>query len=139
MDVASPASGSRLKRPNLLPYYRIAAILMVAVVLVQALTAGRGLSGDLDYFDTHEIVANLVMLDALILLGLAIALGAPAAWRTVLLVTHVLLVVLVFGQVALGYSYTETAATRRSPGTSPTASSSSVSRSSSSRCCRVSG
>ncbi len=103
MNVASPSSEPSLKRPNLVLYYRIAAVLMVALVLLQAILAGRGWFDDHDYFDIHEIVANLVMLDALVLLGLAIAIGAPASWRIALIAPAAVLVVLVFVQVALGY------------------------------------
>ena len=104
MRDSSPSGQPSLKRPNLVPAYRIAAILMVAIVLLQAFLAGRGWFDDHDYFDIHEMVANLIMLNALALLGLAIAIGAPAAWRNVFLAPHVLLVVLVVAQIALGYS-----------------------------------
>jgi membrane protein YdbS with pleckstrin-like domain len=107
MYESSPSSESRLKRPKLVPYYRIAAILMVALVLVQAFLAGRGWFDDHDYFDTHEMVANLVFLNALVLLGLAIAIGAPAAWRITLIAPNVLLLVLVVAQISLGYSLTD--------------------------------
>ncbi len=107
MNVPSLSSESRLKRPNLVLYYRIAAILMVALVLVQAFLAGRGLYDDLDYFDIHEMVANLVLLDGLALVGLAIAIGAPAAWRTALIAPNVVLVVLVVVQISLGYSISD--------------------------------
>jgi hypothetical protein len=106
MNVASPSSEPSLKRPNLVLYYRIAAVLMVALVLLQALLAGRGwFGGDdyRDYFDVHEIVANFVLLDALVLLGLAIALGAPATWRVALIAPNAVLVVLVVAQIGLGY------------------------------------
>jgi hypothetical protein len=103
MNVASPSSEPSLKRPKLVLYYRIAAVLMVALVLLQALLAGRGLYDDLDYFDIHEIVANLVFLDGIALVGLAIAIGAPAAWRPALIVPNVLLVLLIVAQIGLGY------------------------------------
>jgi hypothetical protein len=104
MQVPSPSGQPSLKRPNLVSAYRIAAILMVAIVLVQAFLAGRGWFDDHEYFDLHEIVSNLIFLNALALLGLAIAIGAPAAWRNVFLAPHVLLLVLVVAQIALGYS-----------------------------------
>jgi hypothetical protein len=106
--VATETSGSavlasRLQRPRLVPYYRIAAILMVALVLVQAFLAGRGWFVDPDYIDVHEVVANVVFLNALALLGLAIAIGAPATWRIALIAPNALLVVLVVAQIGLGY------------------------------------
>jgi hypothetical protein len=103
MSVASPSNEPSLKRPNLVLYYRIAAVLMVALVLLQALLAGRGWFDDHDYFDIHEIVANIVFLNAIVLLGLAIAIGAPSAWRVTLVAPAAMLVVLVVAQIALGY------------------------------------
>jgi hypothetical protein len=102
-SLGSGVLASRLQRPQLVPYYRIAAILMVALVLVQAFLAGRGWFVDPDYIDVHEVVANLVLLLALALVGLAIALGAPATWRIALIAPNVVLVVLVVAQIGLGY------------------------------------
>ena len=104
MSEAPGSSDTGLARPHLLLYYRIAAILMVAVVLLQALLAGQWIGkADNDYLDLHEIVGNVVFLVALALGGLAIALGVPAAWKVRFLALHALLVVLVVAQIGLGY------------------------------------
>jgi hypothetical protein len=108
MSVVPSGGEPSLKRPNLVFYYRIAAVLMVALVLLQPLLAGRGMyAGNpddyRDYFNVHEVVANLVFLNGIALLGLAIAMGAPAAWRTALVVPNVVLVVLIVAQIGLGY------------------------------------
>src|SRR3712207_3195832 len=103
MGGASPSGEPGLGRPHLVRYYRIAAVLMVALVLAQALLAGRGWFDDHDYFDVHEIVANIVFLNAVALLVLAIAIGAPRTWRNALVAPAAALVVLVVIQIGLGY------------------------------------
>jgi hypothetical protein len=60
--------------------------------------------GDNDYRDMHEMVANLVFLVAVVLGGLAVALGVPAVWKPRFLGLHALLVILVVAQIGLGYS-----------------------------------
>jgi hypothetical protein len=108
MSDAARFDEARLARPHLLTYYRIAAVVTVALVLLQALLAGRWIGKlDEDYLNLHEIVANLVFLAVLALGGLAIALGVPAAWKTRFVGLHALLVVLVVAQIGLGYGSRE--------------------------------
>jgi hypothetical protein len=87
-------------RPGLLPVYKGVAALFAALVLLQALLAGRGLFKDYDLIDLHGMVANVIFLVALAQVGLAFATvgrGAP-------LLLSGALVVLVVVQIALGFA-----------------------------------
>jgi hypothetical protein len=91
--------------PSRLPMALMAVSgLTAALVLVQAMLAGRFIYIDPDLIDVHEIVANLVFITALAQAILAyLAMSRRLATRADL-VTSVILVVLVIAQIGLGYS-----------------------------------
>ncbi|RIK46002.1 MAG: hypothetical protein DCC58_04720 [Chloroflexi bacterium] len=75
-----------------------------ALVLVQAMLAGRFLYINPDLVDLHEIVANVIFLTALAQVVLAyLAMSRKLATRADLVVAAVLMV-LVTAQIGLGYS-----------------------------------
>jgi hypothetical protein len=98
-----------LERPHLLAPFKTVAALSAALILIQALLAGRGWFVDMDLIETHGWVGNITFLAIVVQAGLAFALGLPARERVVLLGINALLVILVFGQIGLGYGTRESA------------------------------
>jgi hypothetical protein len=91
-------------RPSLVQALRFVARLVMLVILVQAFFAGRGLFLDNDLIDVHGGLGNLTALLVLVQAALVLFAGLRGSTRTPLLITSLLLVVLVFVQLALGYS-----------------------------------
>jgi hypothetical protein len=100
-DRTEPVAGAPSRLPMAL---MLVSGLTAALVLVQAMLAGRFLYIDPDLIDVHEIVANIVFLSALAQAILAyLAMSRRLATRADL-VAAVVLVVLVIAQIGLGYS-----------------------------------
>jgi hypothetical protein len=100
-DQSAPVSGEPTRLPLAL---MLVSGLTAALVLVQAMLAGRFLYIDADLIDVHEVVANIVFLSALAQAILAyLAMSRRLATRADL-VAAVVLVVLVIAQIGLGYS-----------------------------------
>jgi hypothetical protein len=85
--------------------YAVTAWLFVLSVLLQAYLAGRGLypSLDRDYFDVHEIVANVVFLLAVAQIVLAFLATKGSRQRGLLLGLTGLVLVLTVAQIGIGY------------------------------------
>jgi hypothetical protein len=94
-------------KPNLLSPYTWLTLLTPLLVLLQAILAGQGWFEDRDYFDIHEMVANIIFLVVLVQLLLTVVLKIQGPMGRTLLIMNGILLVLVIVQIALGYSYTE--------------------------------
>jgi hypothetical protein len=99
----SGPAGSTLSRPNLLPVYQWLVALTSALILIQAVFAGRYLFAGLT-LTWHEMLANILFLVAVVQVGLTWYLGIPGALGRRLLILNGLLVLLIVVQIALGYS-----------------------------------
>lgn len=91
----------RPSNPTLIRAYRIVALITLALVLVQAALAGRGVYIDSDWFDVHEVVANVISVVAIVQVLLVFRAGFTSMlhlprWTS-------LLVVLIVAQTGLGY------------------------------------
>lgn len=93
-----------MRRPNLAPIYRWLVVITSGLVLLQALFAGRFLSGSPDYIDYHEILANVLFVVAVVQLALTVAIGIPGGLGKRLLWLNAALAVLILVQTGLGYS-----------------------------------
>lgn len=99
--------GRGAANPGVVTGYVVAAWLFAASVLLQAFLAGRGLYGDIDFFDAHEIVANLVFLLAVVQLVLAFLATRSSAGRRMLIGLSAVLLVLTVAQIAMGYQISD--------------------------------
>lgn len=91
----------RPSNPTFIRAYRIVALITLALVLVQAALAGRGVYIDSDWFDVHEVVANVISVVAIVQVLLVFRAGFTSMlhlprWTS-------LLVVLIVAQTGLGY------------------------------------
>ena len=103
MTVAVAPDRAVVERPGLVTPYKVLAALTAALLLVQALLAGRGWFLDTDLIRIHGYVGNAVFLAVVLQAGLAVALGARGSLRTQLLVVAGAIVVLSVAQIGLGY------------------------------------
>jgi hypothetical protein len=100
---------SDMARPGLLPALKVVAWLFVALVLVQALLAGRGWFIDADLLDVHRSVGMVVIVVAVVQAALAFAVfGWGRAGRPIVLAGAALLVLTVI-QFALGMASDDSA------------------------------
>ena len=104
MTAVTTPDRDAVARPGLVTPYRAVAALTAALVLVQALLAGRGWFLDADLIEVHGYVGNAVFLAAVVQVGLAVALGAPAAVRSQLLLVAGAIALLTVAQIGLGYA-----------------------------------
>jgi hypothetical protein len=105
MTEARSESASAVNRPGLLTAMKVVAALYVALVLVQAIIAGRGwFKPDLDLIETHGQIGSGVMLVAIVQGVLAFMVFGARSW---LALASAALVVLTAIQMALGYSSTD--------------------------------
>lgn len=93
-----------MRRPNLAPYYRWLVMLTAGLILLQALFAGRFLSGSIDFNNYHGILANLLFLAVVVQMGLTVAIGIPGDLGKRLLWLNGALLLLTVAQIGLGYS-----------------------------------
>jgi hypothetical protein len=84
------ASTPDLKRPGLLTATKVVAVLFAALVLLQAVIAGRGWFKDFDLIDTHGQIGEGVLLVAVVQAVLAFLVFGARNWLS--LVSAVLLV-----------------------------------------------
>ncbi|HVB63597.1 MAG TPA: hypothetical protein VNE17_02625 [Nitrolancea sp.] len=104
METRQQATGDLTStHPGAYRWLRITAPFVLLLVLIQAVLAGRGLSFGGDAIDIHGMVANLTGLMVLIQVVLAFAAGIRGRFRSLLLGTNVLLLILVIAQFGLGY------------------------------------
>ena len=94
-------------KPNLLSPYVWLSLLTLLLVLLQAILAGQGWFEDRDYFDIHEMVANIIFLVVVVQLVLTALLKIQGPIGRTLLIMNGVLLVLVIVQIGLGYAYTE--------------------------------
>jgi len=90
-------------RPGAYKWLRITSLLVLLLVLVQAVFAGRGLWFGGNAIDIHGGIANLTGLVVLAQLVLVFVAGLSGRFRMPLIVTNVLLFILIFVQFGLGY------------------------------------
>jgi hypothetical protein len=90
-------------RPVAFRWLRITAPIVLLLVLIQAVLAGRGLYISGNDINIHGMVANLTGLFVLIQVVLVFVAGLRGRFRMPLIVTNVLLFILVFAQFGLGY------------------------------------
>jgi len=90
-------------RPGVFRAFAIVAHVVVVLVLVQAVLAGRGQFND-SFKNWHEMVGNLVLLLALAQFVLLFVAGVGGAMKRALLGTSLLLFVLIIAQLGLGYA-----------------------------------
>ena len=86
-----------------LRWLRITAPIVLLLVFIQAVLAGRGISFGGNAIDIHGMVANLTGLVVLIQVVLAFFAGMQGRVRSMLLGTNVLLLILIIAQFGLGY------------------------------------
>ena len=98
-------SGPPVSRPSLLPAVKSVSALFAALVLIQAILAGRGWYIDFDLIRVHGYVGNAVFVLAFIHVALVYAAGLRPS--TLLLSAFTFL--LLFAQVGLGYAGRESA------------------------------
>jgi len=96
---ATPASS--LNRPGWLTAMKVAAVLFAALVLLQAIIAGRGWFKDFDLIKTHGQIGDGVLLVAIVQAVLAFMVFGS---RSRLAFVSAVLVVLTAIQLSLGYS-----------------------------------
>jgi len=94
-----PAGG----RPGLLTATKVVAVLYVALVLLQAILAGRGWFKDFDLIETHGQIGSVVFLVAIGQAVLAFMVFGSRSWLSI---ASAVLVVLTAIQLGLGYSST---------------------------------
>lgn len=90
-------------RPRAYQWLRITSALVLLLVLIQAVFAGRGLWFGGNAIDIHGGIANLTGLVVLAQLVLVFVAGLSGSFRTSLIATNVLLFILVVVQFGLGY------------------------------------
>jgi hypothetical protein len=95
--------------PNLLSPYRWLTMLTPLLALMQAILAGQGWFEDRDFFDVHEIMANIFFLVVVVQLVLTGMLKIRGPLSRQLLIMNGILLVLTFMQIGLGYAGRETA------------------------------
>ena len=93
-----------MRRPNLAPIYRWLVMLTSALVLLQAVLAGRYLWINPDFLNYHEILANALFLVVVVQAGMTFAMGIPGSLGKRLLWLNVALAIAVVVQIGLGYS-----------------------------------
>lgn len=93
-----------MRRSNLAPYYRWLTMVTAALILVQALLAGRGLWLDRHLIDYHGYLANALFLVAVAQLAFTVYLGIPGSTGKLLMLMNAALVGLILAQTGLGYS-----------------------------------
>jgi hypothetical protein len=91
-------------RPSLVQALRFVAPLVPLLILIQAFFAGRGLFLDNDLIDVHGGLGNVTLLLVIVQAALVLFAGLRGSTRIPLIAISLLLVVLVFVQLALGYS-----------------------------------
>ena len=91
------------KRPGAFRTLRITAPLVLLLVLIQAMMAGRGLMYGGNAFAIHGGIGNLTFLVALAQLILVLSAGLRGPGKSPLIITNALLFVLVIVQLGLGY------------------------------------
>jgi hypothetical protein len=101
--------GGAMERPQLLGAFRAVAALGAALILIQAVLAGRGWFTDMDLIETHGIVGNVTFLVIVAQAALAVALGLRGGNRTLFLLLNAVMAVLVVAQIGLGYSTRDSA------------------------------
>lgn len=99
-QVSEDASAAR---PGAFRWLRITSSLVLLLVLIQAVLAGRGLNFGGNAIDIHGMVANVTGLMVLIQLVLTFVAGGQGRLRSTLIGTNVLLAILVVIQFGLGY------------------------------------
>jgi hypothetical protein len=98
------AAETAVLRPQLLRFHAIAAGLTTLAVLIQAVLAGRGQFIDRTFLDIHGYVANGLFPLVLAQAALAVLSGIRGRLRMPVLGLNLLLLVLVFSQIGLGYA-----------------------------------
>jgi hypothetical protein len=91
-------------RSNLMLAMKIVAVLYAALVLLQAIIAGRGWFKDFDLIKTHGQIGDGVLLVAVVQVVLAYLVFGP---RSSLTIGFAVVVLLTFAQLGLGYSSDE--------------------------------
>ena len=104
-----PTTASAVVRPRLLPVLKGCAALFAALVLVQALLAGRGWFLDRDLIEVHGGVGGLVVLVAVAQAILAFAVGPPAEARRAVGFASGAILVLTVLQYVLGFATEDSA------------------------------
>ena len=107
--VVMKSTGEGVARPALLPILKGVAWLFTALILVQAILAGRGWFVDLDLIDVHGTVGMLVWLVALVQAVLAAVVFGRATLRSPLALMAGALLVLTTVQLGLGMASDENA------------------------------
>ena len=103
------ATAPAVARPGLLPVLKVVAGLFAALVLAQALLAGRGWFLDRDLIEVHGYVGQAVALVAVLQAALVFAAVGPVGGRAPIVVLSVAILLLVFVQIGLGYAGRESA------------------------------
>jgi len=99
-DIRSTTEPS-LTRPGMLTTMKVTAVLFAALVLLQAIIAGRGWFKDFDLIKTHGQIGSGVLLVAIVQAVLAFMVFGS---RSRLALVGAVLVVLTAIQLSLGYS-----------------------------------
>jgi hypothetical protein len=90
-------------RPGAYKWLRITSLLVLLLVLIQAVFAGRGLWFGGNAINIHGGIANLTGLAVLAQLVLVFVAGLRGRASTPIIVTNVVLFILTFAQFGLGY------------------------------------
>jgi hypothetical protein len=93
------ATAPDLKRPGLLMATKVVAVLYAALVLVQAVLAGRGWFKDFDLIDTHGQIGQGLFLVAVVQAALAFLVFGARSWLSI---ASAALLVLTAIQLSLG-------------------------------------
>jgi hypothetical protein len=95
---------SRVENASLLRPLQLVSLATPLLALLQAVLAGQGWFEDHDFFDIHEIVANIFFLVVVLQLGLTYFTRITGSLARRLLMLNALLLVLTVMQIGLGYS-----------------------------------
>jgi hypothetical protein len=91
-------------RSNLMLAMKIVAVLYAALILIQAIIAGRGWFKDFDLIKTHGDIGTGVLLVAIVQVVLAFMVFGP---RSSLTIGFAVVAILTFAQLGMGYASDE--------------------------------
>ena len=107
---AQSSSAPAYARESLVKPLQGVAALILVLVMIQAVLAGRGWYIDFDLIEIHGWIGNITFLAVVAQVALVFAIGIPGSLGKRLLILSAAVAVLVMAQTGLGYSGRDSAA-----------------------------